>query len=214
MWFTALVVQNLGYYAIAAVFIPTGVRNTTFRMTTKDAIENRRSIRKYHATSVPESAVTAMLHAARLAPSGGNTQPWRFKAVSDEDTRAKLATAANGQKFLASAPVVIVCCADIDRYLQAMTHQFPQRAALLRAQSRDEIGLRAAVHVAIAIEHMVLRALDFELGTCWVRSLNEHSVHEIFGWSEQLYVIALLSVGYPAEFPPPRPRLRMEDILL
>jgi nitroreductase len=48
---------------------------------------------------------------------GSNAQPWRFKIVRDAATREKLAVAARGQKFIAQAPVVIVCCADIEGYI-------------------------------------------------------------------------------------------------
>jgi nitroreductase len=65
-------------------------------LTTKDAIERRRSIRMYKAEPVPVEHIMAMVEAARLAPSGGNAQPWRFKVVTDETTREKLAGAAYG----------------------------------------------------------------------------------------------------------------------
>lgn len=183
-------------------------------MTTKEAIEHRRSIRKYHPTPIPDAALTEILHAARLAPSGANTQPWCFKVVSDAVTKTQLVRAANHQTFLATAPTIIVCCADIERYVTGMLQRFPTRAASLRTETRSEITARLAIQVTIAIEHMVLRALDFELGTCWVRSLQEQQVREIFGWDEHLYVVALLPIGYPAECPAPRPRLQIEDILL
>jgi len=36
----------------------------------------------------------------------------------------------------------------------------------------------------------------------------------IFGWDENIYVVALLPLGYPAEEPAPRKRLTLEEILL
>ncbi len=52
-------------------------------LTTKEGIENRRSIRKFKAEPVPEDILYELLDAARLAPSGSNAQPWRFKIVKD-----------------------------------------------------------------------------------------------------------------------------------
>jgi nitroreductase len=71
-----------------------------------------------------------------------------------------------------------------------------------------------AFNVAIAVEHIVLRALDFGLGTCWVRLIEEQKVREIFGWDDNLYVVALLPVGYPDESPPPRKRLPVQELLI
>ena len=44
-------------------------------LTTKDAIEHRRSIRKFKLDPIPDEHINALLEAARLAPSGSNAQP-------------------------------------------------------------------------------------------------------------------------------------------
>jgi nitroreductase len=200
-------------------------------LTTKEAIERRRSIRKYKPDPVPDEHIMELIEAARLAPSGSNAQPWRFKIVRDEATRKKLAVAARGQQFVAQAPVVIVCCADIEGYIKGtisgaqdlgltgaldprIVDILTERAASLRNEAAADIGPRTAANVSIAVEHMVLRALDFGLGTCWVRMFDERAVKEIFGWGDNLFVVALLPVGYPAEAPAPRKRLSVEEILI
>ena len=87
-------------------------------LTTKEAIEKRRSIRKYKPDDIPEEYIYEILNSARLAPSGCNAQPWRFKIVRDPDTKVMLAKAAHDQSFIKTAPVVIVCCADTGAYLE------------------------------------------------------------------------------------------------
>lgn len=200
-------------------------------METSEAIVNRRSIRKFKSDSVPDKQVTALIEAARLAPSGCNAQPWRFKIVKDLKTRRKLAEAAHKQSFIAQAPVVIVCCADVSGYIEGSSSGIQDLGKIGAVEDRivniicanlnetrkmdiNEIGPRIAVNVAIAVEHMVLRALDFNLGTCWIRALEEDKVKEIFNWDENIYVVALLPLGYPAEEPAPRNRLEIEDLLL
>jgi len=84
----------------------------------------------------------------------------------------------------------------------------------LRIYSVEQLGARIAANVAIAIEHMVLRALDFGLGTCWIRFLDAEKIKRMFGWGEKIFVVALLPVGYPAEAPAPRKRLPMEALLI
>lgn len=61
---------------------------------------------------------------------------------------------------------------------------------------------------------MVLRALDFDLGTCWIRLLDGPMVNELFGWDESIYTVALLPIGYPAEIPGQRKRMDLNDLLL
>jgi nitroreductase len=198
---------------------------------TKDAIEQRRSIRKFKIDPVPDEYIFQLLNAARLAPSGSNAQPWRFKVVTDKEMRTKLMEAAYQQEFIQQAPVVLVCCADIAGYLSStvngaqdlgkvgalkprIVNILVQRAKTLREEGIEKIGPKVAANVAIAIEHIVLRALDFGLGTCWVRMVEGEKVKEIFGWGDNIYVMALLPIGYPAESPPPRKRLELKEILI
>jgi len=200
-------------------------------LTTKEAIEQRRSIRKFKADAVPDEYLRALIDAARLAPSGSNAQPWRFKIVTDEAIRLKLAEAAYNQSFIAQAPVVLVCCADIQGYFAgtvsgiqdlekagavetSIEQLIRTRVEELRTMEVEDVIPRIALNVGIAIEHIVLRALDFGLGSCWVRAFDEQMVKDIFGWGDSISVVALLPVGYPDEAPPPRKRRTIEDILL
>ena len=204
-------------------------------LTVKEAIEQRRSIRRFRPEPVPDEQATALLEAARLAPSGCNAQPWRFKTVTDKETKLKLAAAAYGQTFVARAPLVFVCCVDINGYLEGtvsgiqdlgkigavddrivgiLMKRASQSEAQIKVMTREQLGSRIAFNVAIAVEHMVLRALDFGLGSCWVRLMDERAVKDIFGWSEDIYIVALLPVGYPDEAPSPRRRLGIKDIVI
>ena len=204
-------------------------------LTTKEAIEKRRSIRKFKTDPVPDEHITALLNAARLAPSGCNAQPWRFKIIKDQETKLKLSQAAYDQSFIAEAPVVLVCCADIkgylegtvsgiqdigkigaveDRIVKILLKRAEQMELQMKFMNKDQLGLRIAFNVAIAVEHIVLRALDFGIGSCWVRLIDEQMIKAIFSWDENIHVVALLPIGYPAESPPPRKRLKLEEILI
>lgn len=198
---------------------------------TREAIEKRRSIRRYKPDPIPDEIITALLEAARLAPSGCNAQPWRFKVVRDDDTKRQLAKAAFDQHFIADVPVVLVCCADISGYLAGTVSGIEDldrtgalekrvagiildKMAMMNSAPLEWMAPRIAFNVAIAVEHIVLRALDYGLGSCWIRLLDEQAIKSIFGWGEGLHVVCLLPLGYPAEDPGPRKRMPLEEILL
>lgn len=46
-----------------------------------DAIHKRRSVRSYLPTPVPDEHITKICDAARMAPTSGNQQPWKFLVV-------------------------------------------------------------------------------------------------------------------------------------
>jgi len=133
--------------------------------------------------------------------------------------------------FIAGAPVIFVCCVDINGYLDGsvsgtqdlgkikavdehVVEVVLDRINNVSKMDFEEIGIRIALNAAIAIEHIALRALDFGLGACWVRLFDERKIKNIFAWGKNISVVALLPTGYPAEFPPPRNRLSLNDILI
>ncbi len=50
-----------------------------------DLVKTRRSVRKFKSDPIPEEHVVQMLDAARLAPTAGNRQPWKFLVIQDRE---------------------------------------------------------------------------------------------------------------------------------
>ncbi|MBS1258608.1 MAG: NADH dehydrogenase [Candidatus Scalindua arabica] len=199
-------------------------------MDVREAIKRRRSIRKFKPDPIPEEKIRLLLESARLAPSGTNTQPWRFIVVKDDNTKRGLQRAAHNQRHIGRAPVIIACCADLKAF-----KEFPERvdelieSGALPERSRevfipylskgmdtvtkDALMVAAAANVAIAVEHIVLQAVEIGLGTCWVRWYEDNKVKEILGIPEHVEVMALLPVGVPDEDPSQRPRQKLDKIV-
>jgi nitroreductase len=194
-----------------------------------EAIRKRRSIRKFKPDPIPEEKIRLLLESARLAPSGTNTQPWRFIVVKDDDTKKKLQEAAHNQSHIRRVPVVIACCADL-RAFKEFSKRVDEliKSGALPERTRDvfipylkkgmetvkkqDLITAAAANVSIAVEHMVLQAVELGLGTCWVRWYDEDKVKEILDIPDFVEVIALMPVGIPGEDPGQRPRLSLDKI--
>ena len=161
-----------------------------------DAIKTRKSIRAYLDKPVEEEKLDLLMQAARLAPSASNRQEWRFVIVRDAETRKKLIPAAGNQAFVGQAPVVLVACADTDGHLMTC------------GQACYPIDL------AIALDHITLRAVELGLGTCWIGHFHEREVKKILGIPDEIRVVELMPVGYPVD--PARiekKRLSLEEIV-
>ncbi len=164
-------------------------------MTVYEAIQNRFSVRSYLDQPVEEEKLLRVLEAARLAPSAGNRQEWRFVVVRDLETRHRLMDAANGQAFVAQAPVVIAACAEGDQHVMTCGQ------------------LSYPIDVAIALEHIALQATEEGLGTCWIGAFKEDQVKKILGIPDEVRVVELLPLGYPASSPGPKRRMALEEIV-
>ncbi len=165
-------------------------------MTVEDAIKNRYSVRSYSVKPVEEEKIKELLEAARLAPSAGNRQEWRFVVVTDEQARKELAGAAAGQMFVGKAPCVIACCADTDFHKMTCGQ------------------LTYPIDVAIAIDHITLRAVELGLGTCWIGAFYEEEVKKILNIPEKIKVVELITLGYPESVAQrPKKRLNPEQVV-
>ena len=199
-------------------------------MNVGDAIKTRRSIRKFKPDPIPEEKIKCLLESARLAPSGTNTQPWRFIVVKDDDTKAKLQKAAHNQRHVKRASVIIVCCADLKAFKEfpVRVDELIESGALpertrevfipyikkgMDTVTKDALMVAAAANVAIAVEHIVLQAVEIGLGTCWVRWYDDDKVKKILDIPDHVEVMALLPVGIPDEDPSSRPRLSVDEIV-
>ena len=164
-------------------------------MTVYEAIQNRFSVRAYLDKPVEEEKLARVLEAARLAPSAGNRQEWRFVVVRDAETRAKLMEAANAQAFVGQAPVVIAACAEGEQHVMTCGQ------------------LCYPIDVAIALEHLALAATEEGLGTCWIGAFKEDEVKKILGIPDSVRVVELMPLGYPAAEAPAKRRLALEEIV-
>ena len=54
-------------------------------MDVMEAIHSRRSIRRFLSTPIEHEDLLRILDAARMAPSGGNLQPWHFIVVENRE---------------------------------------------------------------------------------------------------------------------------------
>jgi nitroreductase len=196
----------------------------------REAIENRRSIRKFSPQTISNDLLEQIIEAARQAPSGTNRQPWRFVLLTEKEERQKIAGAVM-QPFVCEAPVVFVCCLDRQAFIRVTVEERMNELVEAEVISKEAAGYiyerkmpekvedviipnSGYLDLGIAIQNMALMATALGLGSCWVRLFNQKEVHRALGLSGNLLPVVLLPVGYPAQNPPPRPRLKRNKIVV
>jgi nitroreductase len=159
-------------------------------------LKERRSIRRYKADPVPEEMLDQVLEAGRWAPSASNRQPWTFVVVRDEAVRRELARHA-AYYFVrwahaSEAPVLIALCGNAkNRVYRRFLH--------------EDVGLAGS--------QIMLQAKALGLGTCWLGGVDRAAMAQVLKLPEELEVIGLLTLGFPAEDPPPTPRKSLSEIV-
>lgn len=143
------------------------------------------------------------LEAARLAPSACNAQPYRFVVLTDPAVKEKFCAAAfsgvySACRFAAAAPALVAVVSDTGKL-----------SAWLGNQVQDT-NFRL-MDIGIAAEHFVLAAAEQGLGTCWLGWFGAKVAAKALGLGPGKKIEILISVGYPAEAPGPRPRKSMAE---
>ena len=159
-----------------------------------ETIRKRYSCRAYQEKAIEPDKLAQIFEAARLAPSAKNLQDWRFVVVTDSKTKLQLAKAANDQMFMAQASAIIIACSNSDMVMtcgQAI----------------------APIDVSIALEHICLQATELGLATCWIGSFFPDKVRAILSIPDDIEIIELMSLGYPADEPRQPKREPIENIL-
>ena len=140
-------------------------------MDVSDAIDTRIELREYADESVDDERKRAILEAGRLAPSGKNTQHWRFVLIDDAQDLDELADRSPTGAWVADAEFAVAICTD-------------------PAHSFNEIDAgRAATH-------MQLVAWERGVGSCMF-TVDRPSVRELLEVPEEYDLTALLGFGYP-----------------
>ena len=143
-----------------------------------DVISARISVRGYADKPVEEGKLSKILEAARLAPSWANKQCCRYVVVKD---KAKIQELSGRFGWLKQAPIIIVACAD------------PK-------DSGDRNGMNYyLVDVGISMQQLILAATNLELGTCWIGAFDEAKVKKVLQVPENVKVVAMTPLGYPAD---------------
>ena len=187
-------------------------------MNTLEAISERRSIRKYQDKPLPDEVVRQILEAAVLAPSGKNSQPWRFYVVREDKRAEMVRVMREGMAHVQEAGVPLGSAEWTARIMERtpVTVFVFNGNAPLDARPEDLgalLGGSVAVQaIGAAIQNMLLAAVELGVGSLWICDVL-YAYDELIAWlGETHQMIAAISFGYPDESPDPRPRKAVDEV--
>ncbi|MGB9768555.1 MAG: nitroreductase family protein [Dictyoglomus sp.] len=154
-------------------------------------IKSRVSVRKFLEKEVPKEILEDLIDCGRLAPSGYNRQPWIFLVVTDKELKNRLAEITPWGRFLkeAGAGILIFCEKDAETALE---------------------------DACAAGENIIIAAQSYGLGTCWINSYKKaysEDVKRLVKCPNNMELMVMLAVGYPAEIPQRPPKKSLSEVL-
>lgn len=178
-----------------------------------NVFQNRRSVRKFKPDSVPQFDILKIINAARLAPTSGNQQPWKFLIIRDknkinqlkeacisnvldglsnEDKQAKTEAVKSRFGDYFSAPVYIVVLTDNHSMYPDYNHWD---------------GPLAAGYLMLAA-----RALGY--GTVFITdAIPDDITKRLLNISDDYTRVCITPLGIPLEWPDSPPKKNLEDFV-
>ncbi|HVY83230.1 MAG TPA: nitroreductase family protein [Steroidobacteraceae bacterium] len=176
------------------------------------AISGRRSTREYTEQTLDEQTIRLLIHAATLAPSAVNQQPWTFTVVQSQDVLDRLSRDAKAH-MLATMSADLGGGGHAEHFRSILSDpafQIFYHAPALILISGNAAGSWITEDCALAAENLMLMAHALGLGTCWIgfaqNYLNTLAGKRQLGLPESWVPVAPLIVGFPKTSPPAVPR--------
>ncbi len=158
-----------------------------------DVLLQHRSIRKYEDKEVPDDIIEIITRAGQQAA-------FAYQAYSVLLSRKK-------EKHPFHAPLYFIICVDVYKISKIMETR--NWKIVMNDLSCLIWGLQDATYMA---QNMVIAAESLGLGTCYIGAVPYYAekIAEQFKLPQKVFPLVGLTVGYPAEDPPTRPRYPLD----
>lgn len=156
-------------------------------MNVNEAVKKRRTIRKFLQKPIPVETLKQLVEGARLAPSGGNVQPWAFIIVDDPELIPQVFSTLAWAGYISP---------------EGNPPEGKQPTAyIVILQNKDISSATHVADLAAAIENMILLAIEQDIGSCWIGSIRRKDLSSILLIPPNYYIDSVIALGYPDEAP-------------
>ncbi len=167
-------------------------------MDVRQAILERKSIRKFTDRKFTKEELETIIDAGRLAPSGKNSQNWHFIVITDQKVKEELAEVIQAKHKIIYDEMIKLDEKKAERFAKFLKHFtmfYLNAAALVVVMGKNYyptgyyeyelIGGKEDImqellykknpgmqNIGAAIENMTLQAIELGFGSCWMTSAN------------------------------------------
>ena len=193
-----------------------------------DLIKNRKSVREYTEQKISKEDLTKILEAGYYAPSWMNSQPWKFIAVENQQTKDLLCELSGHQPHVKNAAALIVCVADKNGWSKEVFGEvLASRGIGEEGREKifaipmfyppllgeDKVLMRSVEQVTYAVSYMMLTAKELGIDSCIIGAIQNEAtviknpelvqkVNETLNLSKEDVIITIITLGYAKEETP------------
>lgn len=144
----------------------------------------RRTTRKFTQTPLPEQALLKLIDCARMTAYGANMQPLKFGIITEQNMLDEIFPQTKWAAYLEDG--------------SPQKGERPTAYIAIFADHRIKNG-DCSVEAGAAGAVISLAAEEMGIGTCILGALQFDKLSALFGLSEEMELIQLIALGYPAQ---------------
>lgn len=143
--------------------------------------KERYSVRNFDERPVEPEKLQTILEAGRLAPTATNSQPQRIYVLKSKEALSKVRSVT---RMAFNAPVVLMVCYD-------------KNASWKGTYFGDDYDA-GEMDASIVTTAMMMQATELGIGSLWARGFKAADIEKAFELPENIKLVCLLDLGYPA----------------
>ncbi len=170
---------------------------------------DRKSVRVFTDRPITTEEKNAILEAAVNAPTAGCQQLYTIIDVTDQSIKEALVESCDHQPFIATAPLVLVFCADCRKWYNT----FKSSGCEPRDPGVGDLML-AVSDTNIAAQNAVVAAHSLGIGSCYIGDImeNAETQRKLLNLPKYVFPAAMLVFGYPTEQQLNRPKPKRAEM--
>ena len=182
-----------------------------------EAFSQRRSVRKYKSTPIPQEDILKIINAACMAPTSGNQQPWKFLVVTDKSKIIELKEACiekvieriKKNKRTLDAGVNEKITRTFDNYLSDPVY------IIVLTDNKSKYPSYNHWDGPLAAGYLVLAARALGYGTVFITdSIPESVTKKVFNIPDTYTRVCITPVGIPEEWPATPDKKELHEFII
>ena len=158
-------------------------------MELEQALKERRTVRRFTQTPIPEEELRSLIDAARLASCGRNDQRLRYIVVRTPEVVNTLFTCTAWAGSVAPRRNPVPGVSSPTAFIVVVGKTDVAQTPLLQADC------------GAAVQTIQLAAWGKGIGCCWMGAIDRQKIHDLLEMPNEDAVLYVIALGYAAEKP-------------
>lgn len=159
-------------------------------------LNERKSVRVFTEQEISQEDKLLILNAAMQAPTAGNQQMYTILDITHQSIKDKLVKTCDNQAFIASAKMVLIFCADFQKWYDAFKY-----AGCQPREPREGDLMLAVCDTMVAAQNAVTAAESLGIGSCYIGDIMENCEEHraMFSLPKYVFPVGMVVFGYPTQ---------------